>query len=506
MFSKVVEYENYTPTLGDVEKMGLPIFNDWWDTYVPEYKPILMQKILRAYHFHQIGSETPERFVYNLNEQLSEIMPYYNQLYASELIKFNPLLNHSINASGRNIENILTKANTTDDKFSKAIRDFVGSADKATNNKGTSNTKAVGAKDYSEETIYTKDGLQTQKETTTQTGTEDETNKLTINDVEHTASKSTQNTDTTVTGTDDKTVTETPGETTTKKMEWGGTESTTVAKDEVTTSKGKSTKNWTEVTDDDSKTDTTTHLTENSTLNRQQDYADTPQKKLQPKDLRKDYLTNVTWTDEDSDHTADTKQGVVYADDMTKTHGETGSEDVDGTKKNNDTENLVKGGTDTETTTKGGTNKTVTDVDTTDTTKGTVTTDGDQWKTDIKTEDEKRDLKSHDTTESEIEKPWEEKGHSETSGKVNTNDTTDQTTINDGIAREKTREVSDLSQSSVNNTEKTTEETTDTGTSSVQTGFMNVSPSALLEAFRRTFINVDKMIIDELRINFMLVY
>lgn len=506
MYYKPVEYGSYNPTLADVEKMGLPIFNDWWSTYIPEYKQELMTKILRHYHFNQIGAETPERFIYYLNTQLAEIMPYYNQLYKSELIKFNPLLNHSIEANGRSIENILTKANTTDDKFSKAIRDFIGQTDKSGNVKATENMVAVGDKDYSESTDYNKDGTTNEKAHTENKGTEDETIDDTKKVVEHDSGNTTQKTDTTTTGTDDKTVTETPGEKVVKGMQWGGTQDTTIKKDEKTTSKTDGSKHWKEVTDDDSTTKVVTDLDENSTMHRQQDYADTPQKQLDTKKLRNDYLTNVTWVDENSQHKADTTQDTTFADDMSKTHDETYHETGAGTKINADTESLKKGGTDTETTTHSGTNKTVTDDDTSSTTKGTVKTDHDDWKTTDTTDKEVRDLDTTSTTDSTVDKPWEEKGHSETTGAVDTKDTTDKKANTDSISAEKSREVSDLSQSSTNNVNKHTEETTDSGSTNVTQGFMNVSPSALLEAFRRTFLNIDQMIIEELKTNFMLVY
>lgn len=107
------------PTLRDLEKAGVQIFNDWWSTYIPEHRQTLERKIMHTYYFEEIGCETPDRFVHYLNTHLERIMPYYNQLYASELIKINPMLNHSIEVNGRSIENLLKKANTTDDKFAK---------------------------------------------------------------------------------------------------------------------------------------------------------------------------------------------------------------------------------------------------------------------------------------------------------------------------------------------------------------------------------------------------
>lgn len=50
--------------------------------YIPTREE-LNKKILDHYRFYEIGSETPRRFLYNLEMTLNEIMPKYNQLYKS---------------------------------------------------------------------------------------------------------------------------------------------------------------------------------------------------------------------------------------------------------------------------------------------------------------------------------------------------------------------------------------------------------------------------------------
>lgn len=50
--------------------------------YIPTREE-LNNKIINHYRFHQIGSETPGRFLYYIETTLNEIMPYYNQLYKS---------------------------------------------------------------------------------------------------------------------------------------------------------------------------------------------------------------------------------------------------------------------------------------------------------------------------------------------------------------------------------------------------------------------------------------
>lgn len=61
--------------------------------YVPEHKALLFHKILLHYYQREIGFETVGLWKLKLNTKLKEIMPYYNQLYASELLEYDPLQN-----------------------------------------------------------------------------------------------------------------------------------------------------------------------------------------------------------------------------------------------------------------------------------------------------------------------------------------------------------------------------------------------------------------------------
>lgn len=63
---------------------NFPIFDEL-------YRPLLEKKILRYYYTREIGDETVGLWKLRLCNKLNEIMPYYNQLYKSELIEYNPL-------------------------------------------------------------------------------------------------------------------------------------------------------------------------------------------------------------------------------------------------------------------------------------------------------------------------------------------------------------------------------------------------------------------------------
>ena len=55
------------------------------------YRPVLGKKILKRYYTREIGCETVGLWKLWMNERLETVMPYYNQLYKSELIEFNPM-------------------------------------------------------------------------------------------------------------------------------------------------------------------------------------------------------------------------------------------------------------------------------------------------------------------------------------------------------------------------------------------------------------------------------
>lgn len=80
-----------------------PIFDE-------AYRKILCVKILRHYYTREIGLETVGLWKLKLETKMNEIMPYYNKLYESETLKYNPLYDadytksHSGNDAGESNE------------------------------------------------------------------------------------------------------------------------------------------------------------------------------------------------------------------------------------------------------------------------------------------------------------------------------------------------------------------------------------------------------------------
>ena len=101
---------------------SFPIFDD-------AYRNVLCTKILRHYYTREIGFETVGLWKLKLQTKLNEIMPYYNQLYNSELIKFNPLYDTDLQTT--NVGNKDSETNKQESRSGNAV---------ASNQKAGSNT------------------------------------------------------------------------------------------------------------------------------------------------------------------------------------------------------------------------------------------------------------------------------------------------------------------------------------------------------------------------------
>lgn len=110
----------------DIGLKDYPIFDE-------NYREPLNRKIINHYYFREIGFETAELFKRYLNNTMNEIMPYYNQLFKSELLEFNPFYN--------------VDKTVTADKNNNSVSDFVGNiSGKNTQTADTENTQTNNGK------------------------------------------------------------------------------------------------------------------------------------------------------------------------------------------------------------------------------------------------------------------------------------------------------------------------------------------------------------------------
>lgn len=105
-------------SVSDVISQARPIiFNFDYPIFDQNYKSVLETKILKHYYTREIGSETYGLWKLRLDTKMNEIMPYYNQLYDSQLLTFNPLYDKDLTTTGTRTDQGTnsTDANTTVD-------------------------------------------------------------------------------------------------------------------------------------------------------------------------------------------------------------------------------------------------------------------------------------------------------------------------------------------------------------------------------------------------------
>ena len=101
------------------------------------YRSVLCQKILKHYYLREICCETVGIWKLWMNERLETIMPYYNQLYESELIKFEPLNDVNLTRKhDRTVDGTEERNGETSDT-ANGTREITNNGTKNTTNSGT---------------------------------------------------------------------------------------------------------------------------------------------------------------------------------------------------------------------------------------------------------------------------------------------------------------------------------------------------------------------------------
>lgn len=124
-------------TIKDTIERAVPkVFDFDFPMFDEKYRDVLCGKILKHYWTREIGAETVGLFKLWLDTKLNEIMPYYNQLYKSTLLEFNPLYDVDITTTHKR-----TNDGTTDVQ-GQGVED--GEHTSNLNTENSENTKRTG--------------------------------------------------------------------------------------------------------------------------------------------------------------------------------------------------------------------------------------------------------------------------------------------------------------------------------------------------------------------------
>ena len=94
----LAESAGYNSVDSIVEAAAPNIFEDF-PIFDENYRLLLEKKILRHYYTREICAETIGLWKLWLNNRMNEIMPYYNKLYQSELLDFDPFADVDLKTS-----------------------------------------------------------------------------------------------------------------------------------------------------------------------------------------------------------------------------------------------------------------------------------------------------------------------------------------------------------------------------------------------------------------------
>lgn len=99
----------YTMTLWDYLKSGRTLFDFDWYIWDESQRQRIVQMVCDYYMYREICADSPDYFHHLFNTRWKVLWPYYNNLYESAYIEFNPLTTHY--TSEEITENVRGKSN-----------------------------------------------------------------------------------------------------------------------------------------------------------------------------------------------------------------------------------------------------------------------------------------------------------------------------------------------------------------------------------------------------------
>lgn len=216
-------------SVADVIQKAIPkIFDFGFPIFDESYRNVLCTKILMHYYTREISEETTGLWKLRLNTKLNEIMPFYNKLYRSELLEFNPLYDTELetknNATKKEVSDStgkdVTESDSTDttDKTEHRTIGRDTTLNSSTNETGSTTNDDTRSDLYSDTPQGSLTGVSTATYLTNARSISDDKSEKTRNDssTDTSGTETTTDTftdDTTITKSDDTTVTRTDNKT-----------------------------------------------------------------------------------------------------------------------------------------------------------------------------------------------------------------------------------------------------------------------------------------------------
>lgn len=110
-----IEFYKVHEILGD-SGLGL----DTYPIFSEQHRAVLNEKILSRYMMREIGHESISLFAHFFKARLNEMMPYFNKLYESETLNFDPTITMRIESENTSAREDTTDSNSTAESTSNS--------------------------------------------------------------------------------------------------------------------------------------------------------------------------------------------------------------------------------------------------------------------------------------------------------------------------------------------------------------------------------------------------
>ena len=129
-----------------IETAREKVFDFDFPVFDESYRSVIETKILRHYYTREIGFETVGLWKLKLETRLNEVMPYFNQLYESTLLEFNPFydVDLTVTHEGSGTDDTGQTSKSSDAVDGKSVSDTSTNRNVTTVVDGTAKTDSNG--------------------------------------------------------------------------------------------------------------------------------------------------------------------------------------------------------------------------------------------------------------------------------------------------------------------------------------------------------------------------
>ena len=144
-----------------IDRTDFELFDFEYQVDDPQFKADLEQSIIDYYYDYEIGQETPDMFKRKFKARYLRAVSYYNKLYNTTLLEYNPLINSKMSEA---LEQLATTSNTQDSTV---------------NTTGTGTTEVTGSDSH--DSTITADNTRTDNTTSATVASTDDSTTSTTN-------------------------------------------------------------------------------------------------------------------------------------------------------------------------------------------------------------------------------------------------------------------------------------------------------------------------------------